>query len=461
MNGSFSRPDLIGVVQRAQEAGVRQVRFLYCDNGGIIRGKATGITALRERLTGGIGLAMAMQAMNSLDQLQPVEGMGPVGEVRLQPDPRTFRVIPYAPRSAAMLCDMLTLGGDAWEACPRTFLRRQIANAYGEAGVNIVAAFEPEWSLARRGPDGSYTAIDDSLCFSTIGMTTPAQVIDEIITALEAQNIRVEQYYAEGGHGQQELTIAFAPALEAADNQIVYRETVRSVAWNQGLIASFAPKPFANQSGNGSHVHLSGWDGGGAVNNLFYDPADRYSLSQLGYYFIGGILAHLPALVALTCPTVNSYRRLKPQTWAAAYVCYGPDNREAAVRIASPMRGNESGTINLEIRACDNANNPYLALGGIIAAGLDGVRNRTHPGDDLLLLVDPATLTDDERAARGIHRLPESLGAALDALEADAVLMAALGGLLARSYLAVKRSEVAVFAAADHGYELIHHFYKY
>jgi glutamine synthetase len=446
------------VLRQVQEAGVRQVRFLYCDNAGIIRGKAAGRHALAGCLSSGIGLMTAMQAMNSLDQLQPVEGLGPVGEVRLLPDPRTFRILPYVPHTAALFCDMLTLDGTPWEVCPRTFLRRQVARAHTESGINIIAAFEPEWTLARRSMDGAYTAIDDSLGYSTIGMTPPAAVIDEIITALESQNLRVEQYYSEMGHGQQEITISHVPALEAADNQLVYRETVRSVAWNHSMIASFAPKPFATQVGNGCHIHLSAW-AGDRDSNLFYDPADRYQLSQLGYYFIGGVLTHLPALVALTCPSVNSYRRFKPRSWASAYTCYGPDNREAAVRIASPQRGKENTSINLELRAADSTSNPYLALGGIIAAGLDGIRQTLQPGE--ALLIDPDSLTQTERIERGIRPLPESLGDALDELEKDQVLLDALGPLLAQTYLAVKRSEVLAFFRQDESFEINQHFFKY
>jgi glutamine synthetase len=446
------------VLRQAQEAGVRQVRFLYCDNAGIIRGKATGRHSLAGSLNSGLGLMKAMQAMNSLDQLQPVEEMGPVGEVRLVPDPRTFRILPYAPHTAALLCDMMTLDNDPWEACPRTFLRRQIERAQGDAGINLIAAFEPEWTLARRALDGTYTAIDDSLGYSTIGMTTPATVIDEILAAMESQNLRVEQYYAELAHGQQEMTIGHAPALEAADNQLLYRETVRSVAWNQGMIASFAPKPFSSQPGNGCHIHLSAW-AGDRGSNLFYDPADPYQLSQLGYHFIGGLLAHLSGLTALTCPTVNSYRRLRPRSWAAAYTCYGPDNREAAVRIVSPQRGKESTSINLELKVADSTSNPYLAMGGIIAAGLDGIRQALPAGE--ALLADPDSLSSDERAARGIRRLPENLSESLDELEKDQVLMEALGPMLARAYLAVKRSEVAAFARHDETFEINQHFFKY
>src|SRR5690348_12225074 len=185
------------VLRLTKEGGIKQIRFLYCDNGGIIRGKACGWQALADRMHGGIGLTVAMQAMNALDELVPVEGVGAVGEVRLTPDPRTFKILPYSPRAALMLCDMLTLEGLPWELCPRSFLRRIVEQGHSEFGLTILAAFEPEWSLARRGLDGSYTAIDDSLCFSSIGMTTPAAMIDELLGAFEAQNLKVELYHPE------------------------------------------------------------------------------------------------------------------------------------------------------------------------------------------------------------------------------------------------------------------------
>ncbi len=451
------------VMQQIQAKGINLVRFLYCDNGGVIRGKAAGGQRVQDRFKGGIGLTVAMQAMNSLDQLQVVDGMGGVGEVRLMPDLKTFRVLPYAPASASVLCNMTVLSGNNWEACPRSFLAKQIERAELEAGLSIEAAFEPEWSLAHRNGDGTYTALDETVCFSSIGMTITAELINDIVKALEDQGLIVELYHPELGHGQHELSIRHAGAMQAADNHIIYRETVRNVAWKHGLIASFAPKPFLDQAGNGCHVHLSAWSSGnsGTRRNLFYDAQDQYSLSQLAYYFINGILEHLPALVALSCPSVNSYRRLRPKSWSTAYTCYGFDNREATVRIASPLKGTESSSINLEIRASDNSNNPYLALGGIIAAGLDGIKQAKHPSKGKLVTIDPATLSQAERLERGITRLPASLDAALDELEADEVLHQALGGPLLKSYLAVKRSEANTYAAENELFELKHHFYKY
>ena len=445
------------VTAQAEKAGVRLVRFLYTDNGGVTRGKATHIAHLRNRITDGIGLTKAMQAMNMMDQLAAVDGMGPVGEIRLVPDPETFKILPYAPNSAAMTVDMLNHDGSPWEACPRSFLKRQIAACAAE-GFSTQAVFEIEFSLARKEADGAFVPLDEALCFATTGMTLSARVIDDIIAAFEAQGMGIDQYYPELGHGQQELPIRHADALRAADNQVYYRETVRNVAYNHGLYASLAPKPWADQAGNGAHIHFSLWDKAGR-KNVMYDPRDEYGLSRLGYHFIAGILDHLPALLALTCPSVNSYRRLQPHFWSSAFAVWGPDNREAAVRVPSKFKSDPSGSTNAELKASDASSNPYLSLGGLLAAGLDGVRRKLTPPAPVLL--DPGNYSDAEREALGIKRFPTSLGAALDNLEKDPVLMDALGPGLARSYIAVKRLEQETFSQHDTAFELKHHFWKF
>ena len=171
------------------------------------------------------------------------------------------------------------------------------------------------------------------------------------------------------------------------------------------------------------------------------------------------MLAHLPGLLALTCASVNSYRRLAPQTWSSAYTCYGMDNREAAVRICSPLLGDAGSSVNLELKPSDSSANPYLALGALIHAGLDGIRGKFDPGE--AVNVDPATMPESDRARAGVHRLPASLNAALDALVTDQLLMDVLGPLRSTAYLAVKRSEAAHFAqSTDPYYECFQHFSK-
>jgi glutamine synthetase len=450
----------------AEKAAVERlelIRFLYADHGGVIRGKATSRRFLPERIASGIGHTTAMMAVTIMDSLQPVPGLGPVGEVRLKPDPDTLVALPYAPGAGAMLADLVRTDGRPWEACSRTFLKQAIAELAAE-GYAMTAAFEPEFTLGRRepGPDGGPDRLvpaDDSLCYSATGFHQAHDFIMELVRALEAQDLQVEHYYPELGHGQHEVVIRYAPALRAADNHVLYRETVRGVAFRRGLWASLAPKPIPDQAGNGTHLHasLTGLtDDGTPGPAVFADPSDKYGLSQTGYHFIGGLLAHLPALVALTCGSVNSYRRLQPQFWSSAYTIYGMDNREAAVRICSPLRGDASSSVNLELKPSDSSANPYLALGALILAGLDGIRSQRDPGP--AVNVDPFTMSEAERAAAGARRLPQSLDEALDALEADELLMNALGPLRSAGYLAVKRAEAEEFARHDAAYECERHF---
>lgn len=450
------------VTEAARDAGVRLVRFMYTDNGGIIRAKASHIDGLRDRIDDGIGLTVAMQAMNMMDQLAEVDGMGPVGEIRLTPDPASFRILPYAPNTAAMTVDMLTIDGKAWDACPRSFLKRQIKVAEGH-GISLQMVVEFEWSMAEKVIDFNtgeekFKPVDESLCFSTTGFMVTQHVINELVEALEDQGIQVEQFYAELGHGQQELSIRHADPLTAADNHIFARETIRNVSYNNGLYASLAPKPFLDQAGNGGHIHFSLWDAEGE-RNLMYDPDKPYGFSELGLQFVAGILDHLPALLAITCPTYNSYHRLQPHFWASAYTAWGPDNREGAVRVASRFHSNEEGSANAELKAADLAANPYLAFGALIAAGVDGIRRKLDPGEPIF--VDPGTLTEDERQRRGIKRFPTTLSEALDNLEKDDVLLDALGSLLAKSYIAVKRKEYETFSQHDAAFETKHHFWKF
>ena len=442
------------VVRKADEAGLRLVRFLWCGNDGTVRAKASARHGLEGRLQSGIGLTVALQAMNGLDQLQPVDGMGPVGEIRLVPDLETFRVLPYAPGAGAVLTDHVGLDGEPAQVCQRSFLKRMEARL-AERGLVLRASFENEFSLATQ-VDGAYVPIDSALCFSTIAMTAAQDYVDELAAALEAQGIVLEQYYAELGHGQQEISTGHAPALQAADEQLLVRETIRGVAARHGLVASLAPKPWPENAGNGGHVHFSLWDGD---DNRFHDGSRDDRLSDEARSFIAGVLEHLPGLCGLTAPSFNSYHRIVPQYWAGAFVCWGHDNREAPVRVPSVFRGMEQASTNAELKACDASCNPYLALAGLIVAGLDGLERGLEPPEPVE--VDPATIAEDERARRGIARLPATQAEALDALAADRVLVDALGPTLAQSYLAVRRSEWAAYSAGDAAFEQQGHFAKY
>ena len=444
------------VVRKADEAGLRLVRFIWCGNDGTVRAKASTLPGLEGRIGSGIGLTVAMQAMNSLDQLQPVEGMGPVGEIRLVPDPDTFRVLPYASNAGAMLVDQLQLDGEPAPVCQRSFLKRMEARL-AERGAKLEVAFENEFSLAT-DQDGEYVPIDEGLCFSTISATAAQDYVDELVVALENQGIGLEQYYSELGHGQHEISTPHWAALRAADEQLLTRETIRGVATLGDLVASLAPKPWPENAGNGCHLHFSLWDVDGS-RNRFYDASAPDRLSGEARSFIAGVLEHLPGLCGLTAPSFNSYHRIVPQYWAGAFVCWGHDNREAPVRVPSVFWGMEEASTNAELKAADASCNPYLAIGGLMAAGLDGLERGLEPPEPVE--VDPATIDEKDRERRGILRLPATQAEALDALEADSVLMEALGPVLAGSYLVVRRSEWEAYSAGDEAFEQQGHFLKY
>jgi glutamine synthetase len=399
-----------------------------------------------------------MQSFTSLDSLAPDATYGPVGEIRLVPDPNTFVILPYAPRSGQMIANMVELDHQPWALDPRHFLQRMVAAA-GDQGLSFDAAFENEFYLAFRRDDG-FVPVDRSLCFSAIGMESTEPVIQDIIAALTAQGLTVELSHPELGWGQQELSIRHAPALRAADNQITYRQTVRGVAAQHGMVASLAPKPWADQAGSGAHLHWSIWDADHSRNVLADpDPGVTAGLSELGRHAVGGVLEHLPGLLGLTTPSTNSFRRLQPHFWSSAYTAWGIENREAAVRVPSRYWDDEAGSTNLELKASDNSANPYIALGGVIAAALDGIQRRLDPGEPVN--EDPGNLSDDEREKRGIHRFPTTSREALDELERDEVLMNALGQGLATEYLKVRRAEAEAYAEKDEAFELDQHFFKY
>ncbi len=448
--------DTAALINRAKLANVQLVRFIYCDYSGVTRAKALHVSHVANKLHEGLGLTRAQMAINLLENLIEVEGMEPVGEVRLVPSADTFSILPWTPGQASIICDLLDQDHLSWGACPRSFLKAMVAEAES-IGIKIEATFENEFYLARE-ENGLYVPFDHSPVYSSIGLDLSAQVMHDIVEALIEQDIVVEQAINEYGPGQQEISIHHAPAVHAADNQIKLRDTVRGVALRHNLLASFAPKPFPEDIGSGCHVHFSLWNTGGQ-RNLLYDTNEPRGLSEMGRQFIAGILDHLPALIALTCPSYNSYRRLQPQTWSAAYTAWGFDNREATVRVASPFWGREEQTYNIELKSVDSSANPYIALGGLIAAGLDGIKRRLQPGQPCEH--DPSKLSDAERAENHIRRLPTSMHEALDNLTQDTLLADAMGDLMSRAYLAIRRSEEQAFAKQNVDFEIRNHFYKF
>jgi glutamine synthetase len=406
--------------EQLKASGTRFLRILWCDNANIIRGRALHIT--NPDLQRGTAISRGQQAVPVMfDSVIAESGLGPVGEVQLRPAWETLTTLPYCPGHAQVLGEMFD-GEVPWAHCPRNFLKTQLRRL-GEYDLTLQVAFENEFFLLKRSDDGIAPA-DTSLYAMTQALNQHAAYIDALVDCLEQQGIASNTWHAESGPGQLELSVRPAKALRAADQQIIFRETARAVAQRHGYIASFLPKPFEGAAGSGCHLNISLWREG---TNLTGGSA---GLGEAAQQFIAGILTHQRALAALTLASRNSYRRIAPHAWAGAFTCWGYGNREASIRVSEGR---------FELKAVDGSANPYLALGAVIAAGLDGLARRLPlpaPVD-----IDPGLYRDEERSALGIAPLPETLIAALDTLESDAVLIEALGTERARAYLAVKRAE--------------------
>lgn len=410
--------------------GYEFVRLVWCDNANLIRAKAAHIGQLEDVAEHGLGISWAQQALPVLrDAFVPESGLGPVGEVRLVPDWSTLTPLPFAPGHVRMMSD-LVLEGQPWAYCPRGFLRRAVA-ALAEEGLSVQAAFENEFYLLRPGEGNALPEpVDKTLFCSVQAMNKNAEFLSKLSNCLQEQGMTPVNYYPESGFGQYELSIAHASALTAADHQLMFRETVHAVAAQHGWIATFLPKPFSEQAGSGCHLHLSLWKDG---QNLSQEKPGPESLNA---HFMAGILEHLPGLMALTAPTRNSYARFGRHLWSGAFACWGYDNREAALRVPT----HPNGVSHFELKTHDATANPYLALGGVLFAGLDGVRRKLPLPEPAT--VDPGLLSVEELVEKGIDELPTELGEVLEHFEEDELLKGCLGPELARSYLCVKREEM-------------------
>jgi glutamine synthetase len=365
---------------------------------------------------------------------------GPMGQtpaspdVAAIPDPGSYTKVPFKPGLARLACNV-TVEGQPWPYCPRTILSNAVDRALAQ-GYRLKMGIELEFFLVKE-VDGRLLLLDDldtldQPCYDMKGLTRNYEFIS---TLSKYQNELGWGNYAndhEDANGQFESNFEYDDAVITADRAIFFRYLVHAMAQERGHLATFMPKPFANLTGNGAHLHVSLWDPSGTTN-LFADDDDPrgLGLSSLAYSFLGGIIDHAEAVLAIGAPTVNSYKRIgvgaptSGATWSPAYATYGMNNRTQAIRIPAPGR--------IEIRAIDGSANPYLAATALIGAGLDGIAKGTNPGE-------PNTenlyeLSAEEVQQRGIKQLPVTLLDAVRHLQGDAVMHDWLGQGVGESYV--------------------------
>jgi glutamine synthetase len=408
-----------------------------CDLAGLVRGKGFPASDLPSRLRTGIGLAPSNIMMSAFGPILETP-FGTEGEVMLVPDPGTRVEVAFDDGGAAerfYLGDIMTTDGGKWECCPRGFLRRAVAalnEAGGPAGLTILAGFEQEFV---------YTGVEHraSATYALDAHRRQGAFGEALMAALREAGLAPHSFLPEYGARQYEVTIHPTPGVRAADEAVIQREMARAVVYRLGHRAIFAPILDPEGTGNGTHIHFSLRDA--ADRPVTYDPERPYGLSRIAEQFVAGVRYHLPALTAITAPSSVSYYRLRPNRWAPTWANVAVRDRGASIRIC-PIYGedNAAGQFNIEYRVADAAASPYLALGAVIRAGVDGIRNGLSlPPEAERSFWD---MTDAEREAEGARRLPQSLEEALGHLEASEAAREWFGDVFFRAYLMFKRAEL-------------------
>jgi glutamine synthetase len=419
------------VLRTIEERGVKFIRLWFTDVAGTLKSVAVAPAEIEGAFAEGIGFDGSA-----------IEGLARTSEADMlaKPDPSTFQILPWrgtVDPAARMFCDIATPDGKPALADPRNVLRRALDKA-ARMGFSFYVHPEIEFYLLKSpelGPDGLPVPVDTAGYFDNVPGGTAHDFRRRAVTMLEQLGISVEFSHHEGGPGQNEIDLRYADALSMADNIMTFRTVVKEVAIEQGVYATFMPKPFTNHPGSGMHTHFSLFEGD---KNAFFDPAASYHLSNVARQFMAGILRHAPELTLVTNQYVNSYKRLWGGGEAPSFVSWGHNNRSALIRVPlhKPEKANST---RIEYRAMDSAANPYLAYALLLAAGLKGIEEGyelpAETEDDVW------SLSDMERRAMGIDSLPQSLDHAIKKLEESELAAEVLGESVFSFVLANKRRE--------------------
>jgi len=419
------------VLERAAADEVKFVSLQFTDVVGAIKNVTLPVGRLEEAVERGVWFDGSS-----------IEGFARIYEsdMYLMPDVSTYRVLPWRSaerRTARVICDVYTPDGEPFKGDPRHILKQAIAEAE-RRGYIYNTGPELEFFLFKRDNEPQLRPVPHDVggYFDFSPRDLADTVRQDITRALEAMEIEVETAHHEVATGQHEIDFRYADALTSADNCMTFKYTVKAIAQQHDLYATFMPKPIFGINGSGMHTHQSLFDRAG--NNLFYAPDDTYRLSPLAYHFMAGQLAHARALAAVVAPTVNSYKRLVPGYEAPAYICWGQINRSALIRIPRYSPGRESST-RLELRCPDPSCNPYLAFAAMLAAGLDGIDRRLEPPPPVE--ESAYELTEERLRELSIGLLPGTLEEALDELAKDEVVRGALGEHAYQAFTRARREE--------------------
>ncbi|HJP80140.1 MAG TPA: glutamine synthetase family protein [Pseudonocardiaceae bacterium] len=425
------------------EQDVRAVAVTYVDNVGITRVKGVPLATLDSAAAWGVGISPVFDSFLFNDiAITGKFAPGAVGDLRLHPDLDRITVLAAQPGWAWAPGERYDQRGERHPFDQRALTGKAVA-ALAEAGYTARAAIEIEWVLGQQADGDEFVPAVHGPAYGMARLVERSDYLREVLTALAAQNVEVVQIHPEYAPGQLELSVAAEDPVGAADTYVLVRETIRAVSQRNGLRVSFSPKVLPEGVGNGGHVHLSIAKDG---QNLFAGGPGRFGMTETAESFTAGILGRLPALLVVGAPSTASYLRLIPQHWAGAYAAWGLENRETALRLVTGPVGSQQSAANIEIKCFDQTANPYLAMAGLLFAGLAGIGEQAGLAEPID--VDPATLGTKELLRHGIRPLPASLGEAVAAFEADQTLFEAFGEPLATTLVDLRKAEIEHFATA-------------
>lgn len=423
------------VLRTIEERGVKFVRLWFTDVTGTLKSVAIAPAEVEGAFTEGIGFDGS--AIEGLTRTQE-------SDLLAQPDPTTFQILPWrsgVDPTARMFCDIATPDGRPAAADPRHVLKRTLAKA-ADSGFTFYTHPEMEFYLLKSkdlGADGQPIPVDSSGYFDNVPGGTAHDFRRQSVRMLEDLGISVEFSHHEAGPGQNEIDLRYADALTMADNIMTFRTVIKEVAIEQGVYATFMPKPIEGQPGSGMHTHMSLFEND---VNAFYEEGAKYQLSKTGKHFIAGLLRHANEISAVTNQFVNSYKRLWGGDEAPSYITWGHNNRSALVRVPMYKPGKSQST-RIEYRAPDTAANPYLTYALLLAAGLKGIENEYRlPAEAEDNVWD---LSESERKALGYKSLPTNLHEALNAMEDSELVAETLGEQVFNHVLSNKRREWAEY----------------
>lgn len=435
------------VLKKAKELNVKFVRLQFVDILGIIKNVAITIDQLEAALDGKI-----------MFDGSSIEGFTRIHEsdMYLKPDFDTFAIFPWHKEEgsiARLMCDVYTPDGEPFIGCPRTILKNVIKEAR-DMGYEMHSGPEPEFFLFEKDKDGNPTTItnDNGGYFDLSPVDLGEKARRDIVLSLEDMDFDVEASHHEVAPGQHEIDFKYTPVLKTADNIATFKFVTKRIAMEHNLHATFMPKPIYGENGSGMHVHQSLFKDG---ENAFYDPKDEFGLSDIAYYYIGGLLKHAKGFTAITNPIINSYKRLVPGYEAPVYITWSTQNRSALVRVPSARKN----ATRLEFRSPDPAANPYLAMAVTLKAGLDGIKNKIDPGQQTTDNI--YDMNSIERSKRGIESLPTDIMKAVEHLNNDQLIKDTLGKHIYEHFVVAKEVEWHEYNTRVHEWELDQYLMKY